>query len=103
MVIAFLPRSKHLLITQYASKFGKLSSGYRTGNGQFSLQPQRRAMPKNIQTTIQLHSFHMLAKYALRISELSFSSIPVFKKFQMSKLDLEKAEELENKLPTSVG
>ena len=46
--------------TQYAGKFGKLSRGHRTGKGQFSFQSQRRAMPKNAQTTIQLHSFHML-------------------------------------------
>ena len=32
--------------TQYASKFGKLSSGHRTGKGQFSFQSQRKAMPK---------------------------------------------------------
>ena len=31
--------------TQYASKFGKLSSGHRTGKGQFSFQAQRKAMP----------------------------------------------------------
>ena len=31
--------------TQYASKFRKLSSGQRTGKGQFSFQSQRRAMP----------------------------------------------------------
>ena len=43
--------------TQYASKSGKLSSGHRTGKGQFSSQFQRRAMPKNVQTTTQLHSF----------------------------------------------
>ena len=30
--------------TQYASKFGKLSSGHRTGKGQFSFQSQRKAM-----------------------------------------------------------
>ena len=36
---------------QYASKFGKLSSGHRTGKGQFSFQSQRKAMPKNVQTT----------------------------------------------------
>ena len=46
--------------TQYASKFGKLSSGYRTGKGQFSFQSQKKAMPKNAQTTEQLHSTHML-------------------------------------------
>ena len=37
------------------SKFGKLSRGHRTGKGQFSFQSQRRAMPKNAQTTAQLH------------------------------------------------
>ena len=41
---------------------GKLSSGHRTGKGQFSLQSQRKAMPKNAQTTAQLHSSHMLVK-----------------------------------------
>ena len=48
---------------QYASKFGKLISGHRTGKGQFSFQSQRRAMLKNVQTTAQLHSTHKLAKY----------------------------------------
>ena len=43
-------------------QFGKLSSGHRTGNGQFSFQSQRKAMPKNAQTTAQLHLFHMLVK-----------------------------------------
>ena len=43
-------------------KFGKLSSGHRTGKGQFSFQSQRQAMPKNVQTTTQLHSSHTLAK-----------------------------------------
>ena len=45
-----------------SSKFGKLSSGHRTGKGQFSFQSQRKAMPKNAQTTAQLHSSHMLVK-----------------------------------------
>ena len=45
-----------------ASKFGKLSSGHRTGKGQFSFQSQRKAMPKNAQTTAQVHSSHMLVK-----------------------------------------
>ena len=47
---------------QYTSKFGKPSSGHRTGNGQFSFQSQRKAIPNNAQTTAQLHSFHILAK-----------------------------------------
>ena len=41
-----------VLQNQYASKFGKLSSGHRTGKGQFSFQSQRKAIPKNVQTTI---------------------------------------------------
>ena len=44
-------------LTQYASKFVKLNSGHRTGKGQFSFQSQRRAMPKNVPTTIQVCSF----------------------------------------------
>ena len=44
------------------SKFGKLSSGHRTGKGQFSFQSQRKAMPKDVHTTAQLHSTHILAK-----------------------------------------
>ena len=46
----------------HSSKFGKLSSGHRTGKGQFSFQSQRKAMPKNAQTTTQLHSSHTLVK-----------------------------------------
>ena len=57
-------RYKHLYVhcTQYVSKFGKFSSGHRTGKGQFSFQSQRRAMRKNVQTAVQLHSFHFVAK-----------------------------------------
>ena len=46
--------------TQYVSKFKKFSHGHRTGKSQFSLQSQRKAMPKNAQATKQLHSSHML-------------------------------------------
>ena len=44
--------------TQYASKFGKLSSGHRTRQRQFSLQSQRKEVPKIALTTTQLHSSH---------------------------------------------
>jgi len=40
---------------QYASKFGKLSSGHRIRKGQFSFQYQRKAIPKNVHITAQLH------------------------------------------------
>ena len=48
--------------TQYASKFGKLSSGHRTGKGQFSFQSLKKAMPNNAQTTTEWHSSHTLVK-----------------------------------------
>ena len=47
---------------KYASNFGKLSSGHRTGKGPFSFQSQRKAMPKNAQTTAQLYSSLTLVK-----------------------------------------
>ena len=40
----------------------KMRSVHKTGKGQFSFQCQRQAMPKNVQTTIQLCSFHMLVR-----------------------------------------
>ena len=88
--------------TQYVSKFGKLSSGHRTGKGQFSFQSQRRTMPKNAQTTTQLHSFHMLARLCSKSFKLGFHSMWT-ENFQMYKLDLEKAEESEIKLPIYVS
>ena len=48
-----------------------ISSGHRTGKGQFSFQSQRKAMSKNVQrqamsknvqNTAQLHSSHKVAK-----------------------------------------
>ena len=38
------------------------NSAMATGKGQFSFQSQRKAMPKNAQTTTQFHSSHTLAK-----------------------------------------
>ena len=46
------------MLHSICQQFGKLSSGHRTGKGQFSFQSQRRVMPKNAQTTTQLHSSH---------------------------------------------
>ena len=77
-----------------AEKFGKLGSGRRTGKGQFSFQSQRKAIPKNAQTTAQLHSSHVLQA---RLQQY------VNHELQMSKLVLEKAAEPEIKLPTSTG
>ena len=80
--------------TQYASKFGKLRSFHRTGKGQFSFQSQRKAMTKSL--------ISYASKVMLKFSKPGFNSTWTVN-FQMFKLDLEKAEEPEIKLPTSAG
>ena len=47
--LSYFKSSKMILLkccTQYASKFGKLSSGHRTGKGQFSFQSQKKGNAK---------------------------------------------------------
>ena len=66
------------------------------------VQSQIKAMTKNAQTTAQLHSSHMLVKQCSKFSKPGFSNMWTVN-FQMFKLDLEKAEEPEIKLPTSAG
>ena len=51
-------------------------------------------MPKNVQTTTQMHSFHMLAKSCSKSFKLGFNSMWT-ENFQMYNLDLEKAQEPE--------
>ena len=68
----------------------KHNSDHRSGKGQFSLQ--RRTMPKNVQTIVQLCSFHILESLCSKTIKLCFSSMHTLN-FQMYKLDLEKAKE----------
>ena len=51
-------------------------------------------MPTNVWTTVQLHSFHMLARSCSKFSKLSFNSIWT-ENLQMYKLNLERAGELD--------
>ena len=53
--------------TQYASKFGKLISGHRTGKGQFSFQSQRKTMPKNTQIKHTIALISHASKVMLKI------------------------------------
>ena len=59
-------------------------------------------MPKNAQTTTQLHSSHTLVKKCLKFSKPGFSNMWTVN-FQMFKLVLEKSEEPEIKLWTTAG
>ena len=61
-----------------------------------------QAMPRNAQTTAQLHASHTLAKSCSTFSRPGFSNTWTVN-FQMFKLVLEKAEEPEIKLLTSTG
>ena len=87
--------------TQYASKFGKLSSGHRTGKCQFSFQSQRKAMPKNVQTTAQLHSSHT-SKVMLKILQARLQQY-VNRELPDVQAGFRRPEEPEIKLPTSAG
>ena len=81
----------------------KLSSGQRIGKDQSTSQSQRRVVPKNAPTTIQLYSFHMLARLCSKsYKDPTFSSIWT-KNSQKCKLDSEGDEELETKLLTCAG
>ena len=62
-------------IQEICRKFEKLSSGHRTGKGQFSFQSQRKAMPKNVQTITQPHSFHMLERQRSKTFKLGFNNM----------------------------
>ena len=53
--------------TQYASKFGKLSSGHKTGKGQFSFQSQRKAMLKNCSNYRTIAFISYASKLMLKI------------------------------------
>ena len=98
----------HKCCTQRASKFGKLSSGHKTGKGQFSVQSQRKAMPMSAQTTNECSNYCTTAL-------ISDASKVMFKILQArlihyvnhELLDVQagfkKAEEPEITLPTSTG
>ena len=62
--------------TQCANKFGKLSNGHRTGKGQFLFQSERRAMPKNVWTTISHASKIMLKILQARLQQYMNWELP---------------------------
>ena len=59
-------------------------------------------MPKNVQTTAQLHSSHTLVKQCSKSFNLSFNSTWT-KNVHLYMLDIEEPEGPEIKLPTSAG
>ena len=53
--------------TQYASKFGKLSSGHRTGKGQFSLQAKKEGNAKECSNYFTVALISHASKSMLKI------------------------------------
>ena len=56
---------------QHASKFGKLSSGHRTGKDWFSFQSQRKTMSKNVHTMAQMHSMETVTDFLFLGSKIT--------------------------------
>ena len=80
----------------------KLSSGHRTGNGQFSFQSQRKAMPKNVQFYRTIAFISHTSKVMFKILQARLQQY-VNQELQKFKLDFRNAEEPEIKCPTSAG
>ena len=87
--------------TQNTSKFGKLSSGHRTGKGVFiTISKKDNTKEFSKYSTNALTS--QASKVMLKILLARFNSAWTVN-FQMFKVDFKKAEEPEIKLPASVG
>ena len=86
--------------TQYASKFGKLSSGHRTGKAQFFISIPKKGNAKECLNYCTIALSSHASKVTLKILQ---ARLQQYLNFQTFKLDLEKAEEPEIKLPISIG
>ena len=82
--------------TQYASKYGKLSSGHKTGKGLWDFIP----IPKkgNAKECSNYHTIVLIShasRVIIKILQARLEQYAWTENFQMFKLDLEKAEEPE--------
>ena len=85
--------------TQYASKFGKLSSGHRTGKG---LPIPKKGNAEECWNYLMIAFITHTSKIMLKILQTRLQRY-MNHEIQMFKLDLEKVEEPDIKLSTSVG
>ena len=86
--------------TQYAIKFGKLSSGHRTGKQSVSIPIPKKG---NAKERANYHTIALISQASKVMLKNLQARLQQYVNFPMSKLDLEKAEEPEIKLPTSAG
>ena len=97
--------AEHLSTIQLGDKHYVESAGPKDGQRTGLMtrtELPKRALPENAHTTAQWHTSHTLAKQCSKFSKPGFNSTWTMN-FQMFTLDLEKPEEPEIKLPTSVG
>ena len=88
--------------TQYASKFGKLNHGHRTGKGQFSFPIPKKGNAKECSNYCTIALISHSSKVMLKILQARLQQY-VNRELPLFKLVLEKAEGPEIKLPTSAG
>ena len=88
--------------TQYASKFGKLSSGHRTAKRSVFIPVPKKGSAKECSNYCTVALISHASKKCSKFSKPGFSNTWTMN-FHMFKLDLEKAEEPEINLPTSDG
>ena len=79
-----------------------LSSGHRTGKGPFSFQSQRKAMPKNAQTT---HSIALISHASIVMLKIPQARLQQYVNHELPDVQagFRKGRQPEIKLPTSAG
>ena len=85
---------------QYVSKFGKLSSGHRTGKRSIFIPIPKKGNAKECSNNCTIALISHANKVMLKIPQ---ARLQQYWEFQMFKRDLEKAEGPQIKLPTSTG
>ena len=88
--------------TQYANKFGKLSSGHRTGKGQFSFQSQKKG---NAKECSNYHTFAIIShasKVMLKILQARLQQY-VNREFPDVQVGFRKGRGARGQMPISVG
>ena len=87
--------------TQYANKYGKLSSGHRVGKGQFISVPKKG----NAKECSNYHTIALISHTSKVMPQILQVRLQQYVNHELSDVqaNLEKAEEPEIKLPTSIG
>ena len=86
---------------QYASQFGELSSGHRTGKGVFIPIPKK----DNAKECANYHTITLISHSSKVMLKILQARLQQYMDWELSdvQVDLEKGEEPEIKLPTSAG